>query len=131
MVKGCDICIHKKRIEIEEHLHKGTMDVPTIAKSYKVLVSQINYHKKKHMSTMVDEAKIILDEKSRDTGVNRILKDIEKLDLIISRAAEVLDKVTPTDIVRAMKLKAELLGDINQEEKKVEIEWINEVENEK
>lgn len=128
MSRSCAICIHKRRVEIEDDIYKGIVTVPDMSKKYKVLPSQINYHKKNHMSTIVDEAKIVLDQKSKDSGVNRILKDIETLDLIISRAPEILDKVTPTDIVRAMKLKAELLGDIKQEEKKVEIEWINEME---
>ncbi len=128
MPRSCFICSHKKRLEIEEEIHRGTLTIPEIAKKYKVLSSQINHHKSKHMSTIVDEAKLTLDQKSKDSGINRILKDIETLDLIISRAPEILDKVTPTDIIRAMKLKAELLGDIKQEDKKVEIEWITEMD---
>lgn len=128
MPRSCAVCNHKKRVEIEDDIYKGMILIPEMAKKYKVLPSQINYHKKNHMSTIVDEAKIVLDQKSKDLGINRVLKDIEVLDLIISKAPEILDKVTPTDIVRAMKLKAELLGDIKQEEKTVQLEWINEME---
>jgi hypothetical protein len=76
------------------------------------------------MPSITDEAIRILDEKSQVTGVNRVLNSVEVLDLIISKAPNLMDSITMQDILRALKLKHEILGDI-KEEKKIKLEWLN------
>lgn len=78
------------------------------------------------MVSITDEAIRILDEESQKKGVNRVLNSVEVLDLIISKAPALMDSVTMQDILRALKLKHEILGDI-KDEKKVKLEWLNDV----
>jgi len=78
------------------------------------------------MPSITDEAIRILDEQSQKNGVNRVLNSVEVLDLIISKAPGLIESVTMQDILRALKLKHEILGDI-KEEKKIKLEWLQDV----
>jgi hypothetical protein len=126
MARTCTICFHPRRIEIEGALIDGGPgnSYKEISKRTDVKAAALLYHKENHMPSITDEAIRILDEKSQVTGVNRVLNSVEVLDLIISKAPNLMDSITMQDILRALKLKHEILGDI-KEEKKIKLEWLN------
>jgi hypothetical protein len=128
MATKCPICYHPKRIDIENAISDGgpANTVKELVKRYKITASSILKHKQDHMASITDEAIRILDAKSQESGVNRVLNSVEVLDLIISKAPTLMDSVTMQDVLRALKLKHEVLGDI-KEEKKIKLEWLNEV----
>lgn len=119
------MCESKFREKIESDLWDGGSDntYTLISKRYKLSKSQLERHKRDHMTDTVNEARKIIDQKCKEQGINRVLNDVEVLDLIIKQAPNILDKVSPQDVTRAIKLKAEILGDI-KEESKVTVEWL-------
>jgi hypothetical protein len=128
MPRHCDICYHPERQQIENDMLDGGPgnSFKELSARFKVKPSTLLNHKENHMATIADEAVRILNEKCKEEGVNRVLNSVEVLDLIIAKAPEILDTVSMRDILQALKLKHEILGDI-KEEKKVKLEWINEI----
>lgn len=124
----CSICYHPKRVAIENDISDGgpANTAKELQKRYKITPSSILKHKQDHMVSITEEALKILDKKSHESGVNRVLNSVEVLDLIIAKAPTLIDNITIQDVLRALKLKHEILGDI-KEEKKVKLEWLNEV----
>lgn len=123
----CKVCESKFRQQIENDLWEGGSEntYKSVAERYKLTKTQVERHKRDHMTDTVNEARKIIEQKCKEQGINRVLTDIEVLDLIIKQAPNILDKVSPQDVTRAIKLKAEILGDI-KEESKVTVEWLNE-----
>ena len=128
MTRTCEVCYHPRRVEVEGAIIDGGPgnSYKEISKRTGIKANQLLYHKENHMVSITDEAIRILDEKSQKLGVNRVLNSVEVLDLIISKAPNLMDSVTMQDILRALKLKHEILGDI-KDEKKVKLEWLNDV----
>jgi len=128
MTRTCEICFHPLRKDIENAILDGGPgnSYKAISTRTGVKPSQLLYHKENHMPSITEEAIRILDEQSQKNGVNRVLNSVEVLDLIISKAPGLMESVTMQDILRALKLKHEILGDI-KEEKKVKLEWLQDV----
>jgi len=128
MARHCEVCYHTQRKDIENDIIDGGLanSISEIAKRYKLKPYSVKNHKDNHMVTIVDEAKRILDEQCKEHGVNRILNSVEVLDLIISKAPHLLENTSMRDVLQALKLKHEILGDV-KEEKKIKVEWLDEV----
>jgi hypothetical protein len=128
MTRTCTVCFHPSRIDVENAIIDGGPgnSFTQITKRTGIKAAQLLYHKENHMPSITDEAIRILDEQSKVNGVNRVLNSVEVLDLIISKAPNLMDSVTMQDILRALKLKHEILGDI-KEEKKIKLEWLQDV----
>lgn len=126
----CLICESQFRDKIEEDIMKPGPNntMKKIADRYKVPYNHVVNHKKSHMPDTIDEARKIIEERCRDKGINRVITDIEILDMIIGKAPEILDNVTLQDVIRAIKLKAELLGDLKQNDSAAMVEWVEHVE---
>ncbi len=128
MARTCEVCFHPNRVEIESDILDGGPgnSYKEISKRFGLKSTQLLYHKENHMVSITDEAIRILDKKSQETGVNRVLNSVEVLDLIIAQAPKLIESATLRDVTQAVKLKHEILGDI-KEEKKVKLEWLNDV----
>ena len=70
------------------------------------------------------------DKKLMEKGVQKALTSLEVLDLIIAKAPGLLDRATLNDVLRAVKLKAELLGDITQKNE-IKLDWLKDIPEEK
>jgi len=128
MARYCEVCYHPERQQIENDLIDSGPgnSFKDLSSRYKVKPATLLNHKENHMATIADRAVTILNKQCEEKGINRVLSSVEVLDLIIAKAPEILDTVGMRDILSALKLKHEILGDI-KEEKKVKLEWIENI----
>jgi len=112
-------------MNIEKLIHIGGPENTTakIAAKFKIPLKDLKIHRAKHIQDVVCEAKVILDEKAKKAGINRVVSDVEALDNIISQLPNIMEDVTVQDVIRAIKLKSELLGDVKKEET-LSISWL-------
>lgn len=130
--KECQVCNHPDRREIEASLFDGGAgnSLKQIADRCLIRSGRLLYHKENHM---VDCAKQLVEmvnkeyeKKMMETGVQKAMSSIEILDLVIARGPELLKGATLNDVLRAVKLKADLTGSITQKQV-VELSWLNEI----
>jgi len=130
--KTCPICEHPDRKFIESDLFDGGPgnSFDDLCKRYRVTSAKLLIHKEQHMVDCSQElVKLVTEEydkKMQKTGVQKALTSLEVLDLVIARAPGLLDKVTMNDILRALKLKAEMLGTITNKTE-VKLDWLKDI----
>lgn len=128
----CQICSHDDRKDIEGALFDGGPgnSLREISKKYSIVAGKLLYHKENHMVDCAKElVKMVSDEYDRQlkkTGVQKAMTSVEVLDLVIARAPDLIRSATMNDVLRAIKLKAELLGTITQKQT-VELSWLNDI----
>jgi len=136
MVKPCPICNHPDKKFIEADLFDGGAgnSFDELCKRYRVTSAKLLIHKEQHMVDCSQElVKLVTEEydkKLMEKGVQKALTSLEVLDLIIAKAPGLLDRATLNDVLRAVKLKAELLGDITQKNE-IKLDWLKDIPEEK
>lgn len=133
--KPCPICNHPDRKFIEADLFDGGPgnSFQELCNRYRVTSAKLLIHKEQHMVDCSQKLVTLVNEeyekKMQKTGIAKALTSLEVLDLIIAKAPELLDRTSMNDILRALKLKAELLGDITTKQE-VKLDWLKDIPDE-
>jgi len=132
MAKPCPICNHPDKEYIESELYDGGPgnSFQDICNRYRLTSAKLLIHKEQHMAECAEKlVKLVseeYDKKMKEKGVEKALTSIEVLDLIIAKAPELLEKASVKDVLTAVKLKAELLGDITQKQE-IKLDWLKDI----
>ena len=130
--KKCDICNHPERKEIEACLIDGGLGngIKELRDRFNVKTAHLLKHKEKHMFETAQELVKMCnqeyDKKMKELGVEKKLISIEVLDAFIEKYKDVLNDVSAKDVLAAIKLKEELLGNVTQKQA-VTLEWLKDI----
>ena len=127
---ACDVCSHMDRKEIEASIFDGGPGngIKDLANRFRVRSTHLLRHKEQHMvecsKEIVDMCNKAYDDKLKQTGVEKKLLSIEVLDAFIAKYINVLDEVTARDVLAAIKLKEDLLGNVTQKQE-IKLSWLD------
>jgi len=127
----CEVCDHPNRKEIEICLRDGGAgnNIKEIRTRFNIeKTPHILRHKENHMfETTKEIVKMCNDEYEKimkNKGIEKKLLSIDVLDAFIEKYKDVLSDVTAKDVLAAIKLKEELLGNVIQKNE-VKLTWLD------
>lgn len=110
---GCKCCDHPQATEIDRALLER-VPYRDISKRFGVSIMTISRHANLHLKPALEEAKKIFTEQKQVAYQNRVktaLDTLHVLDTIIQTLPEKLPNATVRDILAALKVRSELLGE--------------------
>ncbi len=130
MTKYCVVCNHPDRKEVDSCLLDGGAgnSIKDIQERFNIKTTHLLKHKEQHM---IESAKELVkmcneeyDKMLKKKGVEKKLLSIEVLDAFIEKYKDVLGEVTAKDVLAAIKLKEELLGNVTQK-REIQLTWLD------
>ncbi len=129
---ACDVCNSENRKEIEACLLDGGANnqMKDLYRRFNVRTAHLLKHKEGHMIEAAQEivkmCNAEYDKKMKETGVAKKLLSIDVLDAFIERYKDVLGEVTARDVLAAIKMKEDLLGNVVQKQT-VTLKWLEDI----
>ncbi len=128
--KPCEVCNHPDKKEINACLLDGGTgnSIKELQSKFGVKTAHLLKHKEQHMIESARELVKMCNEEydkmMKKKGVEKKLLSIEVLDAFIEKYKDVLGEVTAKDVLAAIKLKEDLLGNITQKSE-VKLTWLD------
>jgi len=112
--RGCQICRHPKRIEIEQHILERRLSMQSIAEEYDTTKTCVFAHSHYHMAP--DAAGHSQHLVKADAMVRRLLKYSRETEKIFKQAKDIRDPEIALQAIQRIeaqiKLQAQLLGEL-------------------
>lgn len=118
MGRHCTICVHRHRSDINLELMKREMTYTEIAARFGISIYAIKRHVQNHLKPIIQK----VDNERREDDEALVIKTMDVLNKIISKLPEVIDTANVNQILRAVEMRARILGE-DAPESKIVFVW--------